>query len=246
MDCFELLSEYYDEFVSANYDKIAQYIHQKINSFSIDAKRGVDLGCGSGTLTFMLSDLGYDLIGIDCSNAMLSQAVSKNSEEKQVLFIQQNMTEIELCGHYDFMISSLDCINYLDDIDEVITFFGRCNQFLRPDGLLIFDFNTLYKYAQVLDGQNFVYETEQVFCVWENEFDGKNMHYDLTYFTRAGRKYERCDEYQKQTYFSPQQLISALEGQGFEVLSIEDDYEAIGVHDKTQRMVITAQKRRNK
>ncbi len=246
MDGFEYLSEYYDEFVGADYDKIADFIHQKIKCFFPKAEYGVDLGCGSGTLTFKLAERGYDMIGIDRSEAMLAQAAAKNTDEKQVLFLQQDLTEIDLYGAADFMVSSLDCINYLSDIDEVSSFLQHCSTFLNPNGLLIFDFNTLHKYAQVLDGHNFVYEAEGAFCVWENEFDGQNMHYDLTYFVNSGENYKRYEEYQRQTYFSKEQIFDLLKQFDFEILSIEDDYEERSVNDQTQRIVLTAQKRSNK
>lgn len=243
IDGFEYLSNFYDDFVGADYDKIAQYIHQKLKGHSPQAIYGVDLGCGSGTLTFLLSELGYDMIGIDRSDAMLSQALTKKGD-RDILFLQQDLTEIDLYGAADFMISSLDCINYLNDIDEVQAFLKGCTTFLKPGGLLIFDFNTLYKYADVLDGQNFVYETDKVFCVWENNFDGKNMHYDLTYFENNGEHYNRFEDYQRQTYFSCDQITEILENLGYKILALEDDYSNSSVGEKTERIVLTAQKRR--
>ena len=109
-------------------------------------------------------------------------------------------------------------------------------------GLLIFDFNTLHKYQTVLDGNNFVYEDDGVFCVWENEFDGCNMHYDLTYFVRDGNRYRRLNEYQRQTYFTVEQIVLSLEKYGFKILSMQDDYTDSSVTNGTERIVLTAQK----
>lgn len=243
IDGFEHLSNFYDDFVGADYDKIAHHVHQKLKEHLPQATYGVDLGCGSGTLTFLLSDLGYDMIGIDRSDAMLSQALTKKGD-RDILFLQQDLTEIDLYGAADFMVSSLDCINYLNDINEVQTFLKGCTTFLKPDGLLIFDFNTLHKYADVLDGKNFVYETDKVFCVWENSFDGKNMHYDLTYFENNGKHYDRFEDYQRQTYFSCDQITEILEGLGYKILALEDNYSNSSIGEKTERIVLTAQKRR--
>lgn len=243
MDDFAFLSDFYDEFVGADYEKIACFIHRKIVAHCPNAVYGVDLGCGSGTLTYMLAMMGFDMIGIDRSEAMLAQAVSKKQENDKVLFLQQDLTEIDLYGAADFMVSTLDCINYLDDIAQVHSFFKCCNTFLKPDGLLIFDFNSRHKYADVLDGNNFVYETEDVFCIWENEFDGDNMHYDLTYFVREGKRYNRYDEYQKQTFYPVDQIERLLGKYNFEILSLENDYESSPINEQTERYVLTARKR---
>lgn len=239
---FEVLSDYYDMFVGADYDGIANYIDLNIKKHCPAATYGVDLGCGSGTLTFKLSDMGYDMIGIDGSEAMLCRAVDKKGSDSNVLFLQQDLTHFDLYGAADFMISTLDCLNYLTNIEAIDLFFRRVALFLKQDGLFIFDFNTLYKYAGVLDGQNFVYETDDAFFVWENEFDGKNMYYDLTYFVRDDNRYVRLEDHQQQTYYSLQDILDLLKKYNFSVLSVTDDYTDQPLNDKTQRIVITAKK----
>ena len=242
MDDFQYLSEYYDSFVGADYPTMAEYVHQKLTLLQCKGKYGVDLGCGSGTLTYQMAQLGYDMIGIDRSNGMLAQAAFKRPEGSDVLFLQQDLTDFELYGPSDFMISTLDCINYLDS-EGVCRFLKACNQNLAADGLLIFDFNTLYKYESVLDGRTFVYETEDAFCVWENEFDGHTMYYDLTYFILNEQgSYNRFEDHQSQTYHSPEFIMKQLAEHGFSVLSAEEDYTSCPLSETTQRIVITAKK----
>lgn len=240
MNGFEYLAAYYDEFVGADYDKIVGYIHRIVQEHSPKAVYGVDLGCGSGTLTLRLADLGYDMIGVDGSEDMLSKAMEKKPIDSSVLFLQQDLEELDLYGPADFMVSTLDCLNYLEGPRE---FLRRCALFLKSGGLLIFDYNTLYKYETILNGQNFVYETEDTFCVWENEFEDNRMFYDLTYFVRDGAHYERFEDHQMQTYFSPEEVEGWLRDFGFEILKIEDDYSACPVNEKTQRRVVTARKK---
>lgn len=243
MDDFEYLSDYYDQFVGADYQKIANYIDKKIKCAAIGGNYGVDLGCGSGTLTYLLSDTGYDMIGVDRSEGMLMRALEKKPAESKVLFLQQDLTQLDLYGAADFMVSTLDCLNYLEDEQLVKEFMSSCSRFLKPGGLLILDFNSLYKYRQVLDGQNFIYESDDAFCIWENEFDGRNMYYDLTYFVQKDTLYERREEHQMQTYYSLDFIINVVSSNGFEILSLEDDYDELPISDETQRIVLTAQKR---
>ena len=244
MDDFRYLSYYYDQFVGADYPRISSYIDRKLKCANLSGNYGVDLGCGSGTLTFLLADLGYDMIGIDRSEGMLMQAMEKKAPDSTVLFSQQDLTDFELYGPADFMVSTLDCLNYLEDASEVEKFIKNCSAFLKPNGLFILDFNSLYKYERILDGQNYVFETEDTFCVWENEFEGDHMYYDLTYFARQGDKYQRFEDHQMQTYFDVGLIKDILEKQGFEILSLEDDYFERCVTSDTQRYVLTARKRR--
>ena len=104
-------------------------------------------------------------------------------------------------------------------------------------------------FCKLANGQipcNFVYETEDVFCVWENEFDGNEMHYDLTYFVKSGDKYKRFEDYQRQVYYVPEKILGLLEQCGFDILSLEDDYEEKALSEQTDRIVLTAQKRSTK
>ena len=242
MSGFEILSGYYDQFVGADYDSIADFIDQTVKKYCPVATYGVDLGCGSGTLTFRLSEMSYDMIGIDSSEAMLCRAMDKKSDDSNVLFLQQDLTELDLYGAADFMVSTLDCLNYLYDIEDVEAYLERVALFLKPNGLFVFDFNALYKYTDVLDGQNFVYKTEDAFCVWENEFDGQNMYYDLTYFVLEGDKYIRLEDHQQQTYYPLQDILDLLKKYNLNVLNITDDYTDQPLNEKTQRIVITAKK----
>ena len=243
MNDFNYLADFYDEFVGADYKKIASFISKWIDSVFPSAEIGVDLGCGSGTLTYMLADKPLDMIGIDSSAAMLAKAALKR-QDSRVLFLQQPLTQIDLYGTADVFVSTLDCVNYLADEKAVESFISGVSLFANPGALFIFDLNTQYKYQTILNGQNFVYEDEQAFVVWENEFDGKNMFYDLTFFYRSGDLYRREEEHQQQVYYPLDFILSLLKRYGFEVLQISDDYTDKAVGGQTQRIVIVSKKER--
>lgn len=239
MNTFEYLADVYDEFVGADYEKIAQYILSAVHKYCPEAEIGVDLGCGSGTLTRLLSRQKLDMIGIDASSAMLARAMEKI--EGNLLFLQQQLTDIDLYGTADLFVSTLDCLNYLTDFSQVEQFFQRVSLFSNPGALFVFDFNTLYKYRQ-LNAKNFVYENDDVFLVWENEFDGKLIHYNLTFFEKSGEVYRRVSEQQQQRYYQPEQIYDCLSKNGFKILKINDDYSDQQPTEQTLRIVVTAQK----
>ena len=63
---------FYDEFNGeADYDALYEQIRQELNAHDIRDGILADLGCGTGELTLMLTQAGYDMIGIDQSEEML-------------------------------------------------------------------------------------------------------------------------------------------------------------------------------
>ena len=118
MDQFTALAKYYDRFVGADYGKMADFIDHKIKEFFPSASLVCDIGCGSGTLTLALLEKGYDMIGIDGSVEMLSEAINKRAEVKngdKALFLCQQLPEFELYGTVDCIVSTLDTLNYLTE-----------------------------------------------------------------------------------------------------------------------------------
>ena len=243
MDGFLNLSEFYDELVGADYPKICDFIINKVRSYCPNAEIGVDLGCGSGSLTAMLAQNGLDMIGIDNSPAMLARAAEKKADP-DVLYLLQPMDEIDLSGPADLFVSTLDSVNYLDSARALDRMISRVSLFANPNALFIFDINTKYKYTQ-LHEKNLIYETDDAVLIWENDFDDPKMYYDLLYFRKAGALYKREEEQQIQTYFDPDMVIELLKKHGFSVLTIEDDYTSRAVSAQTERIVFTAQKENN-
>lgn len=236
------MAQYYNAFVGADYDKISDFIVNEIHKFCPDAKQITDLGCGSGTLDFLLAKKGFSVIGIDNSPAMLSEAVCHNTDPS-VMFVQQDLQDFELPYPTDVMVSTLDCFNYLTEQGAAESFVRCCARNLAQNGILIFDFNTLHKYTNVLDSNNFVYETDDTMCIWENEFDGEYMYYDLTYFVREGDLYRRYEDHQAQRFYSEESVYDMLHKNGFSVVAKCDDYcSKTPIQGETERIVLVAQK----
>lgn len=242
MDAFTQLSHFYDQMVGADYQQMHEFLCTKIKQYNPSAKLLVDLGCGSGTLTLKLSQSGYDVIGIDNSDAMLAQAAKKSSDNK-ILWLQQDMQELDLYGTVDVIVCTLDGFNYLADDDDLRSVIKRCFLFLNPNGLLIFDVNTNYKYESILKDQCFVYETPEAYCVWETEKDGDDIFFDLTFFVeQPDGRYIRHSESQQQHYFSEQKIKQCLNDTGFTICEITADYQQKTPEADTQRLLFIAQK----
>ncbi len=243
MDAFSQLSSFYDQMVGADYQSICDFICNKIEKYNPSANLLVDLGCGSGTLSMLLSEKGYDIIGVDNSDAMLSKAIQKSTFTKDILWLQQDMTDLDLYGTVDVIICTLDGFNYLYDEDMLQETIRRCSLFLNPNGLLIFDVNTKYKYESILQNQCFVYETSDAYCIWETDKEDDDIYFDLTFFIKQkDGRYIRKEETQQQHYFSPDTIKFLLQQNKLICKEICDDYTKAEKDSENQRIVFIAQK----
>ena len=163
----------YDELINdVNYKEWLDYYFKIFQRYGLKPKLGLDLGCGTGNLTTLFADKGVEMTGIDLSEDMLMVAREK-AVGRDILYLNQDMCEFELYGTVDFIVSSLDCINYITDKRELLKVMKLANNYLNPGGLFIFDINTPYKLENITGNNTFILENDEVFCSWQNEFDKK-------------------------------------------------------------------------
>lgn len=243
MNQFSCLAKFYDRFVGADYDKIVSFIDDKIRCYYPNASLVCDIGCGSGTITLSLLDKGYDMIGIDGSIDMLSEAQNKKMEHsmgKKALFLHQQLPEFELYGTVDCLISTLDTLNYITVSQDLDRLFYWFQNYLNPNGLLIFDINTEYKYQSILDNQCRIYDEDDVFISWQSRYEEELCYHNLSIFNQCGELFERCDEEQIQRYYSIDFIKGLLQKYGFKLIQITDDYSEEAPNDQTQRLTFLA------
>ena len=212
-------AEYYDSLTAnIDYEEIAEYYNRLNEKFG--GMKGIllDLACGTGSLSVIFSRMGYDVIGTDISPEMLSIAVCK--EHDRIEYLCQSMTELDMFGTIDGTVCSLDSINHLNDIDEVKKTFERVSLFSNKGTLFMFDVNTPYKHEHILADNTFVYDTDKVYCVWQNEYqgDGRTEIY-LDFFAEDEETgmYDRYSDDFSETAFPPEILETLLKEAGFEV-----------------------------
>ncbi len=184
-----------------------------------------DLGCGTGTVCSMLSQKGYDLIGIDSSHSMLSVASQKNTDNR-ILLLNQDITNFELYGTVDVFLSMLDTVNYITDISDLGKTFKLVSNYLNPDGIFIFDINTKYKFENILGHNTYVYEKDNVFYTWENYYEDSILDFTLNFFVKKDKDgdYKRFSEYHTQRYYSPDEIVEIAKRQN---LSLEGIYSEL-------------------
>lgn len=150
----------------------------------------LDLGCGTGTLTELLARKGFDMIGVDNAQEMLQVALEKRERSGlDILYLQQDMREFELYGTVGAVISVCDSLNYLLEEEDLLRTFRLVQNYLYPGGVFLFDFNTVYKYAEVIGDTTIAENREDCSFIWENYYheDEEINEYDLTVFVAEGR-----------------------------------------------------------
>lgn len=229
MDAYTGFAEVYDMFMdNIPYEEWCGYLTGLLEEQGIKDGLVLDLGCGTGTLTRMLSQKGYDMIGVDMSEEMLEIAMEHQRENPDgILYLLQDMREFELYGTVKAIVSICDSMNYLTDYEDLVQVLKLANNYLDPGGVFIFDLNTEYKYREILGEQTIAENRDEGSFIWENYFDEEEgiNEYDLTLFIREedGRfcKYEET-HYQKA--YSLEMVKQAVSEAGMEFIALYDAF----------------------
>ena len=152
MEAYGKFAQVYDLFMdNIDYESCAGYVEKHLKALGIEDGLVLELGCGTGTMTGLLAQKGYDMIGVDNSEEMLAEAMKKKMETGQdILYLLQDMQEFELYGTVRAIISVCDSLNYITDRKELLQVFRLVNNYLDPGGIFLFDMNTVHKYRDIL------------------------------------------------------------------------------------------------
>lgn len=228
---YRKFAEYYDILTeNVDYKSRMDEINSLFQKYSdnTDEKILLDLACGTGSMSEEAEKLGYDVIGVDCSEEMLFEAVNKKYEKAlDVQYVKQDMRKLDLYGGVDITICILDSLNHLSGFEDVKKVFERVFMFTNEGGLFIFDMNTPYKHRNVLADNAFIFETEDVFVAWENEFSEKDCKVDITlnFFEKTHNNYKRYTENFSELAYEKEDIIKACEEVGFKLMESIPKYE---------------------
>lgn len=236
MNAYDRFAAIYDALTNdVPYSDIADIIEREIKEKHIDNNIVLDLACGTGTLTNLLRKKGYDMIGADSSSEMLIKAREKNPD---VLFLNQSMDNFELYGTVGSIVCCLDSVNYLTEDGALDNLFKLCNNYLDPNGLLMFDVNTEYKFENILSDNIYTYDTGDIYYTWENYYSNEERLCDfyLTFFVKNNRLYERFDEVHTERCYSDTEISDTLSKCGFSVLHRYDGFTNNNIDDESERI----------
>ena len=241
MSAYDILAGSYDALTrDVGYEKRADFLEKLLCRSRIDVHTVLDLACGTGTMTWLLASRGYEMIGVDGSAEMLAQALGKTGEGIPPLFLQQSMPKLDLYGTVDAAVCCLDSLNYLTDPKDVQRTFARLHLFIAPGGVLVFDINTVEKLA-ALDGQVFLDENEDTYCVWRTAYRRNICSYYMDIFRRnPDDSWERDFELHRQRGYTVEELTTWLKEAGFTEIRTYGDGVMRTPKDGEQRIYFTA------
>ena len=189
----------------------------------------LDLGCGTGTLTELLAREGYDMIGVDNSADMLELAMEKRAVSGlEILYLLQDMRELELYSTIGTVVSVCDSVNYILEEDELLQVFKLVNNYLFPGGIFVFDFNTVYKYAEVIGDTTIAENREDCSFIWENFYHEEEAvnEYEVTVFVKDDACGEDCFRRFSETHYQKgytiEQMVCLVEAAGMQVELVAD------------------------
>ncbi len=238
---------FYDRLTdNVEYDTIADAVERYVERFGGRKNILLDLACGTGTLSEKMAQKGYDVIGVDGSEEMLNVALDKKYDSGlPVQYLCQDMTKLDMYGTIDVTLCVLDSINHLSDIEAVKKAFERVSLFAYPDGMFIFDVNTVYKHREILANNAFTYDLDGLFCVWQNEYNDvdNSVEMYLDFFEQnSNGSYDRFQESFSEQAYSCELIEKILDETGFEVLAKYDGYTDNPPNGESQRIVYVARK----
>lgn len=210
----------------------------------------VDLGCGTGTLTELMYQKGYDMIGVDVSESMLNIAMEKKEKNgSEILYLLQDMRELELYSTVGTVFSVCDSLNYILEEEELLAVFSLVNNYLFPGGIFIFDFNTAYKYREVIGDTTIAENRDDCSFIWENFYDPEEEinEYDLTIFVREENdRFRRFTETHFQRGYTVEQMTKLVEKAGMTILEMMDADTGTAVTDTSERVYVVAREQGKK
>lgn len=245
MEAYTGFAAVYDTFMdNIPYEEWCEYLTGLLKEYGAEDGLVLDLGCGTGSLTELLADRGYDMIGVDYSEEMLELALEKKIESgKDILYLCQDMREFELYGTVAAVVSICDCMNYITEPEDLVTVFKLVNNYLDPKGIFIFDLNTEYKYREVMGDTTIAEDREDSSFIWENQYEPEEKIniYDLSIFVReTDDLYRKYHETHYQRAYSLEEVKAALEEAGMEFVTAYDAFTKEPPKADSERIYVVA------
>jgi len=210
----------------------------------------LDLGCGTGTMTMLLAEEGYDMIGADLSMEMLEIArQKKEGTEYDILYLCQDMREFELYGTVAAVVCVCDSLNYLLELSEVEETFRLVNNYLDPGGIFIFDFNTVYKYREIIGDAVIAENRDKCSFIWENYYEEETgiNEYALTIFVEEKEGlFRKFEEQHLQKGYELEEIKECLLRSGMEFVKAYDTETGKEPCGQTERITVVAREQGKK
>lgn len=251
MEAYTGFAEVYDRFMdNVPYKEWSEYLTGLLKEYGISNGLVLDMGCGTGNITEQLYHAGYDMIGIDNVGEMLEiardKAIDKNMD---ILYLLQDMREMELFGTVAAAVSICDSMNYITKEEDLLKVFRLVNNYLDQNGIFIFDLNTKYNYEAILAQNTFAENRENCSFIWDNYYypEKEINEYDLTIYIKDEEEenvFYRFEEEHYQRAYELQRIKELLKEAGLEYIAAFDAFTQNPPKEDSERIYIVAREGR--
>lgn len=248
MDAYTSFARVYDTFMdNIPYEEWAVYLTGLLNEYGVNDGLVLDLGCGTGNMTELLAKEGYDMIGVDNAEEMLEIAMEKREKSgHDILYLLQDMREFELYGTVRAVVSVCDSVNYIDEEEDLTEVFRLVNNYLDPGSVFIFDFNTLYKYREILGDRTIAENREDCSFIWDNYYyeEERINEYELSIFIREKENlFRRYEETHFQRGYTLDEMIRMIKDSGLEFVTAYDAFTREAPKEDSERIYVIAREK---
>ena len=245
MNSYQNLAASYDRLTNdVDYESWVDFAHAILEKEGLKPRTVADLACGTGSATRILARRGYQVTAVDLSEEMLTEAMDKCADLEQLpVFVHQNLARLRLPRAVDMAVCFLDSLDYILDPADCAAAIRQTYKALNPGGIFIFDVNTPEK-LRAMDGQVFLDEDDDVYCVWRGEFDEETniCSYGMDLFQRQGETRLRSFEEHREYAYSIGQLKRFLKDAGFTRIEVYADRQFTAPREGEQRIWFKARK----
>ncbi len=244
-EAYTSFAKVYDTFMdNIPYEEWGTYLTGLLKEYGVKEGLVLELGCGTGSMTEILAGKGYDMIGADNSEEMLEIAIEKRERSgHDILYLLQDMREFELYGTVRAVVSVCDSVNYVTEEEELIEVFRLVNNYLDPKGVFIFDFNTKYKYQNVLGDRTIAEKRDECSFIWDNYYyeEEEINEYELTLFIQEKENlYRKFEEVHYQRAYTLEQMLRLVKESGLEFVTAYDAFTRKQPTDTSERIYMIA------
>lgn len=244
MESYTVLAQFYDLLTTdVPYINWADYLERHFKRQKAPVRTVAELGCGTGTLASILAARGYQVTALDLSPDMLSVAAEK-CEGLDVRLVCQDMSRLRLPEQVDAVICCLDSLNYVTRPTQVQRTFAQVFAALKPGGLFLFDVKTPLALEQA-DGQVYIDENDEVYCVWRGEYDKRRRicSYGIDLFAlQPDGSWLRDGEYHEEYAYTMDELANWLTNAGFRSVKQFGNLRMSAPKNDEERVFFTARK----
>lgn len=249
MNAYKALAASYDRLTNdVDYKAVVDFYNQILKRENVHPRTAVDLACGTGSVAILLAEQGIKVTAVDMSEDMLTVASQKVRDmDNAPMFVCQPLQELKLPRGVDLAVCALDSLDYITDPKDCAQAIKQIYKALNPGGIFIFDVNTPEK-LRAMDGQVFLDEDEDVYCVWRGEFDDQTniCSYGMDIFQRQGNCWHRSFEEHEEYAYTQEQLTGFLKEAGFTHIEVYADRLFEAPRSGEQRIYFKARKGKRK